>query len=388
MKRATAVALTTLSLITTSWAAESSIEAQREAFATARAKQWHELMLAPAQRGPNGELLASPAPELPQLKPLALAELRSGDIPALLGADAPLDNWMPSLTYHYAYLDHSDDAAYGAEWLPVQIQQGPLPGARAQRLPDWVTSAVRARVASFKLPSRPAGNPRRQARLLWEGEVDATPGDAMVWSGPAVKTGVARYTVSTTASTTTSNRTTVRLASWPAQAASLINWAGTHGLQLTATLDESALPLSLAQPVPVRLDTAIPVWLVTPQELIPATLKALRTGDACHGGGWIEIEYAGTRQPAIWGTLFLPDAGIAAAATASRMPPEKPSEGSNATFVSRVKVAWPDHRVNALLITAKQFGSVWGTQADVLVVENGLPSARRLSGSGTPACGI
>lgn len=396
-----------LALVATCQAADADIEAKQQAYNAARAKQWRELMLAPAPRGPNGELQAAPATELPQLKPLALTELRNADISALLGADAPLDSWMPSLTYHFAYPDHADDAAYpgaGFDWLAVQAQQGPLqssqPGARAQRLPDWVTPALRARIAAFK-PSaaRPASVPRGNTKLWWAGEIEARPdgqgspasppADALVWSGPAVKDGVARYTTSTGLS---GSRTTIRLASWPAQASSLISWAASHGAPLTITLDESALPLSLAQAVPVRVDTAIAVWLVTPQELLPATLKTLRTGDACQGGGWIEVEITGNRQPAIWGTLFLPDPALGTTATARRLPAEKQSEGSSATQVSRVEVSWPDRRLSPLLISAKQFasttGSIWGTQADVLVVDNGQPTARRLSGSGKPACGI
>lgn len=392
-----AATLSSLALLPTSRAADADLEAKREAFNMARAKQWRELMLAPAPRGPNGELQSAAAAELPQLKPLALAELRHADIPALLGADASLDSWMPSLTYHFAYPDHADDAAYpgsGFDWLAVQAQQGPLqssqPGARAQRLPDWVTSALRARIAAFKPAAvRPVSVPRGNIRLWWQGEADGQPGDALIWSGPAVKDGVARYT---TITSTTGSRTTIRLASWPAQASSLISWAASHGAPLTATLDEAALPLSLAQAVPVRLDTAVAVWLVTPQELLPATLKALHTGDACQGGGWIEVEIPGNRQPAIWGTLFLPDPALGTTATARRLPAEKPTEGSSATQVSRVEVSWPDRRLSPLLISAKQFGSttgaVWGTQADVLVVENGQPNARRLSGSGKPACGI
>ena len=362
--------------------ADTSREALRDALDAAQARQWREHILAPASRGTNGELQASPAPELPQLRAQALAELRAADVPALLGANATLDNWMPSLTLHFTYSAAQDDNGY-TPWPEVTRVQGPVPEPRAPRLPDWVAPALRERLAAFRLTQWTQAAPRPP--WVWDGEADNTVGQALVWSGPAVKDGVARYQVSKVAG---QERTTVRLAAWPDQTASLLRWAERHNLPLKLTLDTGTQPLSLAQAAPVRVDLSTPVWLITPQELLPATLKTLRTGDTCHGGGWVEVELPGNRQPAIWGTLFLPDAATAAAAQVKRLPAEKPAEGSAAHTVSRVEVSWPDRRLNALLLSAKQFGTVWGTQTDVLVFDHGQPVARRLGGSGKPACGI
>lgn len=348
---------------------ESTLATAQHAFELARTRQWRDLLAPATEIAP-----------LPQWRTLALAELRAADLPTLLGAHATLDNWMPALTHHFAFHEGNSNSG-DSTWLDVQAVQGPLPEGRAQRLPDWAAPALRERLSAW---AGPTSARRTHAPKGWDGELDATPGAALVWSGPAVKTGVARYQ---TTGTPGAERTRVRLALWPAHTAALLRWTAPRGIALRLTLDDSTQPLSLALPVPVRIDVSIPVWLITPQGLQAATLKALHTGDACHGGSWADIEWPGSRQPAIWGTLFLPDAATAAAAQVRRLPAERPTEGSAATSVSRLEVRWPGRQLNALLISAKQFGTVWGTQADVLVYDDqGQPTARRLSGSGQPAC--
>lgn len=366
----------------------AALSSARGAFAAARAQQWRDHILAPL-RAPDGRPQTAGAPALPQLQPVAQAELRQADAIALLAADATLDNWMPSLAYRYRYPDHADPAAtlFGdgrRDWPALLIEQGPPDASAAASqppLPDWVAPAVRARLAALDQAAADHAAPHLGAtRLLWDGQVDATAGDALVWSGPAVKHGVAHYR-------SVGDHTVLRLSSAAAHLDDLYRWAQRHGTALHFTLDGDA-PLALDRPVPVRVSLRLPVWLVTPQALLPATLTALRGGGPCLGGDWIELELPGQQQPAVWATLFLPDAATAAAASVRRLPPEPPGPGSAATTVSRVELSWPDHRLTPLLLTAKQFGTVWGTQADVLVDDHGQPSARRLSGSGTPACGL
>ena len=76
-------------------------------------------------------------PELEELAEATLAELRAADVPALLGANATLDNWMPSLTLHFTYGAAQDDNGY-TPWPEVTRVQGPVPEQRAPRLsPRW-----------------------------------------------------------------------------------------------------------------------------------------------------------------------------------------------------------------------------------------------------------
>ena len=128
--------------------------------------------------------------------------------------------------------------------------------------------------------------------------------------------------------------------------------------------------------------------------------SGLHTGNACLGGGWLELEVAGGARPAIWAILFLPEETLASRAVVKRQKLAPNPDAYLLAAHSQLTVSWPDKRLPTLNITAKQFhwrdypqrendtppvlGTAWGT-----TIETTLPGqneATRISAAGTPAC--
>lgn len=249
------------------------------------------------------------------------------------------------------------------------LQFAPDPGDAFA--PAWVQEALARRVAALSLPAAP---PQPLRRDTWQAEDGR---GAAVWSGPAVRDGVAQYR-------SDGSGTRIRLAI--GDAAQLHALAAARGAALRVQLDDAGRPLRWDEALPLKLTTALPVWLVTPQELLPATLTTLRTGSACDGGH-LELALAGPRQPPVWALLFLPDEATARAARVRRLPlpapkPDEPAPVASQT--SRLEVAWPDGTLPTLQVVAKRFGELWGSYAEQPAAKDG--ESPRLSAAGSPEC--
>jgi hypothetical protein len=258
----------------------------------------------------------------------------------------------------------------------LELESRPVGG----RLPAWLQEALRRQVAAQVLPARRLDNPLPQddwmGAPLWT-EPDKVQWDRpAVWAGPAVRDGVASYR-------SQGGQTRIRLAIGDPHA--LWQMARARGVAATLALDDEGQPLPWSARLPVRVQLQMPVWLVTPQELLPATLTAARTGDACEGG-YTELRLAGERQPPVWAVLFLPDEAAGRAARVRRIgpPPEPEGQSPQAGAVSRLELSWPDFRLPTLHLVAKRFGDVWGST--VRHAEPPPDSQGALSAAGSPEC--
>lgn len=273
-------------------------------------------------------------------------------------------------------------SALGAAGTAWGLGDGLIVEARSVqgRVPAWLQDALRQQVAAQALPARRLDRPLRQQGWLGasrDGQSDTSGWEApIVWAGPAVRDGVASYR-------SEGGQTRIRLAIGGGQ--DLWRIAQARGVAVRVSLDDGGQPLAWAAPLPLRLELQLPVWLVTPQELLPATLTVLRTGDSC-AGGHTELRLAGERQPPVWAVLFLPDEAAGRAARVRRIapPPEPEGQSPQADAVSRLELSWPDRRLPTLHLVAKRFGDLWGSyvqQADRPPEQQG-----RLSAAGSPEC--
>lgn len=249
------------------------------------------------------------------------------------------------------------------------------------RVPGWLQEAVRLQVAAQGLPARSLAQPlprddwqgaarwtEESSRLVWD--------QPTVWAGPAVRDGVASYR-------SEGGQTRIRLAI--GEGPELWQIAQARGVAVRMTLDDGGQPLAWSAPLPLRLELQLPVWLVTPQELLLATLTAWRNGDSC-AGGYTELRLAGERQPPVWAVLFLPDEATGRAARVRRItpPPEPEGQSPQADAVSRLELSWPDRRLPTLHLVAKRFGDVWGSY--VRHADRSPETQSRLSAAGSPEC--
>jgi hypothetical protein len=246
-------------------------------------------------------------------------------------------------------------------------------------VPRWLQDAVRQQVSRQSLPARRLDKPSPAGE--WMGAARWTePGRlrwdlAAVWSGPAVRDGVAVYR-------NDGADTRIRLAIGDSH--ELWQLAQARGVAVRMALDDAGQPLPWGGPLPIHLELQVPVWLVTPQALLPAMLTAMRSGDSCQGG-YVEVRVAGDQQPPVWAVLFLPDEAAGRAARIRRLAPPPQPEGQSASGkTSRLELSWPDRRLPTLHLVAKQFGDLWGTYVEL--ADHPPAGPGRLSAAGSPEC--
>ncbi len=249
-------------------------------------------------------------------------------------------------------------------------------------MPPWLLAALRRQVASASLPARRLDQPLPTG--TWLDSVPQAYGDQTnwaqpaVWAGPAVRDGVADYRRE-------GGHTRIRLAIGNGMA--LWELARSRGVAVRLRLDDASANAFGAPPLHMELQ--LPVWLLTPQQLLPATLTALRYRSDC-ALGYTELQLAGDSQPAVWAVLFLPDEASGRAAQVRRIAPPPEPEGQvpglGARRSSRLEVSWPDGRLPALHVVARRFGELWGSY--VQLAQPGAGDMRRISAAGSPECAL
>lgn len=311
--------------------------------------------------------------------------------------DRPLSELLPALSWGYATTAGNQAANYDSDLLTVRFG---LPAQSEQSAPEWLAEALSRRVQQLALPRAAAKRPA--SPLGWQYELQEWNGNqptaytelnigAMVWAGPAVRYH-AQYV-------DTADRTRIRIDRSPYSLKELAAWAHQRGLSLKLSLDTS-LPLDSGTPMPILARVDAPVWIITPQGLVRARLTGMHTGNACLGGGWLELEVAGGARPAIWAILFFPEEALATRAVVKRQKPAPNPDAYLLAVHSQLMVSWPDKRLPTLSIIAKQFhwrnypqrendtppvlGTAWGTTVETTVP--GQNEATRISAAGTPAC--
>lgn len=320
-------------------------------------------------RSARGPAAASDAESawLTALRAAMLSHVGSWDAPALLSMQSPGSAlWPAALQWGLGDgLNLSLDS-------PIE---GPIPA--------WLADAIRRRVATQQLPARTVEYPpvagRWRAGRRYDGDLGIDWADAAVWSGPAVRDHAASYVQE-------AGTTRIRVAI--GDGGELWQMALARGVAARLVLDDAGRALPWNERLPLRLELKLPVWLVTPQELIPATLTGLHQGDTCRGGGWTELRIDGQRRPPVWALLFLPDEATARAAIVKRLPTPAPDENNptSAQAVGRLEVSWPDARLPALTLVAKRFGDMWGSYAELS--QQPADDRRRLSAAGSPECAV
>jgi hypothetical protein len=362
MKRVLVAMLAAVALGPAAAQRSAELEALRERAEAARARMNDE-HLARGLRQPDAAASEAEAAWARAVRAAVLAEVRSWTAQSLL------DGETPELLL-----------SYGAQRL-VLGEGLELVGAQLDAaIPEWLRDAMRQRIGELALTARSvepglaAGQWTASVRISefdppdWSGPT--------VWSAPAVRDRAASYR-------SEGGSTTIRVA---AGAAPLLwRMAAARGVAARLVLDDTGRELRWNGRLPLRVELRLPVWLVTPQGLVAATLTGARGGSACDGGGWTSLQVAGNSQPAVWAILFLPDAATARAARVQRVaaPPKGPS---GADQIGALEVSWAEQRLPALRIVAKRFGDVWGSYAEHVNPPAGKDGAPRLSAAGTPEC--
>ena len=309
---------------------------------------------------------------------------------------------MPELNWGYAAnAPTAFDLAAGNYFGPLDIRFVHF-AANELSLPGWLVEALARRVQKFSLTRGVAKSIPKP--LGWQQDlpnrIDNQPTghkeiNAIAWAGPAVRDN-AQYVETTDSTRIRIDRTSYSLSE-------LVNWANHRGLSLTLSLDSNQ-PLVTGAPLPILARLVAPVWLVTPKGLVSAQLTGMHTGNACLGGGWLELEVSGSTKPAIWAILFLPEEALARSAVVNRQkpPPDTNTDDYLVASHSQLTVSWPDKRLSTLTITAKQFhwrnypqgekdmppilGTAWGTYIKTILP--GEKDAVRISATGTPECAL
>lgn len=345
--------------------------------------QWRRDLLAPLpQQLDEGQPKALAFPEAQRQRLLGSVASLSLD-----RLDQPLSGLLPELKWGYVTML----PAYGSEpdLLAIRVTDYEIP--KDQSVPEWLREALIHRIAQLGLPAGSARRPVLPLRWLdspdWrEFEPSASTEievAAMAWAGPARREH-ARYFDD-------DQQTRIHIpgvyALWK-----LALWAQRRGLPLHVSLD-ARMPLAQEQPLPILARTDVPVWLLTPQGLVAARLTGLHTGDACLGGGWLELKVASGLRPAVWAILFLPDGTLASSAVVKRQKPAPEPDAYLLAAHSQLTVSWSGTQLPTLTVSVRKFqwepatpqpDVVWGT-----IVETAAPGSAesvRVSAAGTPEC--
>lgn len=361
----------------------------------------------------NTQLLAAPRPEeiAGSAKPLPLPERQKQQVIEQIRGwadeakragelNAPFNQITP-IFLEGSLASHEEDVSYEAtrDWLFIKPLAPNQPIYR--ELPVWYQSEIAAAVRGLSLPARRVA--RGDAAVAWS----ATEG-AWVWAGPTVKEGVASYRQG-------NGEMFVRLSMAENQGTEIYRWAQAFGHRLDLQLAVSDQARYAHSPLILEAKTDIPVWIVSPEGLLPARLKGFRSGgEACDGSQWMELHYVGEAKPAVWAVLALADQNLAKSALVRRV---KNTEelGYRETRRSELSLTWPQGKLPALRILARRFdwmeadksglpdpkrslGYAWGSQVLTSMspaemreqgyapAADGRPVERMLSSAGTPAC--
>lgn len=303
-------------------------------------------------------------------------------------------------------------ASRGGSWPDLEY-------AAPEERPEWLTELVAKRIQALSLTQRavPTGAPTRgRQQLVWgslrgpvkNGEttagVSGDVADAIVWAGPAVRDGVATYRQ-------TGGKSAVRIALAELQAENLYLWAKRFGFAMELRLRKDTA--STSEPV-IDGRTAIPVSILQPEGLQPATISAFAVGGgACSGGNWVEIALEDSGQPPIWAVFAFSRPELQQGVSVRRLPTAKESERPYLEARrSELELRWPGDWLPPIAVLARRFdytkerygalpngemklestevvGSAWGTQAWTVAPAASISdvSARALlTAGGSPAC--
>lgn len=361
----------------------------------------------------NEQLLAEPRPEemVGPGKPVPLPEKQKQQVIEEIrnwakdrkqaGELNPPFNEIASIFLQGSLASHEKDASYYVrrDWIFIQPLE---PGERVYReLPVWYQREIEEAVRRLSLPAR---------RVVRDGPVQAwsVKDGAWAWAGPSVKEGSASYRQDNAGMF-------VRLAMEEKQGTEIYRWAQAFGHRIDLRLVAGDQPRYPHSSLILEGKTDIPVWIVSPEGLLPARLSAFRSGGtACEGSQWMELQYAGEAMPAVWAVLIFADQNLAKSAVVRRV---KNNEelGYRETRRSELTLTWPQGKLPALRILARRFdwmeadqtglpdpkrslGHAWGSQvltsmSPAEMREQGYAPAadgrlveRMLSAAGTPAC--
>jgi hypothetical protein len=231
-----------------------------------------------------------------------------------------------------------DQLSFGSTWWPqyqasparVEGGGGPERSPMPRFLPDWAVAPLVEWVASQSWAPRTVPVPtqgRWPSPGAGESAADAPPpATAFLVAGPAVKDGVAQYRRD-------GSETVVRLGIDEGQALTWLSTAKTLGWGVQTRLRDTPAPQEYADlHISALFSTpaGVPrVWAVSPGGVIEARLQRLHWGGV--GGGcesWIELRWAGTAEPPVWGVLAVANPAWVVGAWVQRVPP-KPGENAS-----------------------------------------------------------
>ena len=305
-------------------------------------------------------------------------------------------------------------ASRGGSWPDLEF-------AGPEEWPEWLTELVATRVQALSLAQRagpvPVAAPGRgRQQLVWgslrgpikNGETTpSVPGnvaDAIVWAGPAVRDAVATYRQ-------TGGKSVVRIALAELQANNLYLWAKRFGFAMELRLRKDTA--STSEPI-IDGRTSIPVAILQPEGLQPATIQAFAVGgDACSGGNWVEIALENAGQPPIWAVFAFSRPELQQGVSVRRLPAPKETERPYLEARrSELELRWPGDWLPPITVLARRFeyttqryaalpngemklestevvGSAWATQAwTVAPAASASDAGARalLTAGGSPAC--
>ncbi len=303
-------------------------------------------------------------------------------------------------------------ASVGGSWPDLDY-------SGSEERPSWLTELIAIRVQAMSLAQRavPLATPTRgRQQLVWgtlRGPVnngETTSGvrgdvaDAIVWAGPAVRDGVATYRQ-------IGGNSVVRIALAELQAEDLYLWAKRFGFAIELRLRHAS---SAINETVIDARTSIPVAILQPEGLQPATITAFAIGgDACSGGNWVEIALENAGQPPVWAVFAFSRPELQQGVSVRRVSTSKATEKSYLEARrSELELRWPGDWLPPITVMARRFdytqssyealpngetkllstevvGSAWGTQAWTAapVLSTSDPNSRvLLTAGGAPAC--
>jgi hypothetical protein len=178
--------------------------------------------------------------------------------------------------------------------------------------------------------------------------------DALALAGPSVKDDVTRYWRQ-------NGKTHIRFA-LNRTAGDLRSWAKRRGIALRLFRQQSDNPIKNSDPLILRGETAIPVFVVSPEGLTPAKIVAFAVGgDSCAGGNWLEVELSNDTNPPVWALIALRDPNLAQKAKVTRQRPlETRKDKSHYLEIKRgvLRLEFENDALPPLTLVARQLGVV------------------------------
>lgn len=345
---------------------------------TPTADEAEEAILRADEQGANGENLSNVLLSREQIKQAKQAikkltitdfiyqKYESSQAPDIVGLEAEPYNGtsFPKLNTYYTQntLQFSrllfDDFAKQAKSLPFPAQPKPQDEIAGGWEPNKLSLMPKIGITS----SWDTGAwPIDGDNAIKNPDLDELSNLPKVWAGPVVNDNVVRYHKK-------NNKTIARVyfngegsgySRFQPFMQGIWAFARLHHIDISVSLEQNANQYALA--FPLLFNLRMPIHIVTPDGLVPATLITARLNDKgeCNTGNWIELELASEKPIAMWAFLALPTPELAKSAKISRQNYEADKANPDSEYMVGLRkvlvVDWKENVLPELKIIATRY---------------------------------